>query len=159
MRILKHISKLQTPSNGFTPHLGHGRHFSACRTLRSSRIPVGLLVTPKECTPPSILVTVVDNEAETLMPRTLYMVVEHFKNKDAIAVYRRFRDKGRMAPEGLRYVCSWIDDRLERCYQLMETHDRRLLDEWMANWKDLVDFEVHVVVTSKEAADKIAPLL
>jgi len=118
-----------------------------------------LLVTPKECTPLSILVTAVDNEAETLMARTLYMVVEHFKNKDAIAVYRRFRDKGRMAPEGLHYVSSWVDNRLERCYQLMETHDRGLLDEWMANWKDLVDFEVHVVVTSKEAADKIAPLL
>ena len=118
-----------------------------------------MLVTPKERTPPSILVTVVDNDAETLMERTLYMVVEHFKNKDAIAVYRRFRDKGRMAPEGVCYVSSWVDNRLERCYQLMETHDRRLLDEWMANWKDLVDFEVHVVVTSKEAADKIAPLL
>ena len=159
MCILKRASKRQTPSNGFTPRLGYSRHFSAGRTHRSSRVPVGLLVTPKERTPPSILVTVVDNDAETLMERTLYMVVEHFKNKDAIAVYRRFRDKGRMAPEGVCYVSSWVDNRLERCYQLMETHDRRLLDEWMANWKDLVDFEVHVVVTSKEAADKIAPLL
>ncbi len=72
---------------------------------------------------------------------------------------RRFRDSGRMAPEGLIYVSSWIDVKLERCYQLMETHDRRLLDEWMANWSDLVNFEVHAVVTSKEAAEKIAPLL
>src|SRR6267142_1134877 len=72
-------------------------------------------------------------------PKALYMVVEHFKNKDAVAVYRRFRDSGRMAPEGLRYVSSWVDDNLERCYQLMETHDRMLLDEWMANWSDLVD--------------------
>ena len=93
------------------------------------------------------------------MPNTLYMVVEQFKNKDAIAVYRRFRDSGRMAPEGLAYVSSWVDDKLERCYQLMETHDRRLLDQWMANWSDLVDFEVHAVLTSKEAAEEIAPHL
>ena len=90
------------------------------------------------------------------MPKTLYMVVEHFKHKDAVAVYRRFRDSGRMAPEGLTYVSSWVDDKLECCYQLMETQDRGLLDEWMANWSDLVDFEVHRVVTSKEAAEKIA---
>jgi hypothetical protein len=96
---------------------------------------------------------------DSSMPRTLYMLVEHFKNKDAVAVYRRFRDSGRLAPEGLLYVCSWIDDKLELCYQLMETHDRALLDEWMANWSDLVDFEVHPVITSKEAAERIAPCL
>jgi len=93
------------------------------------------------------------------MPHTLYMVVERFKNKDAVAVYRRFRDCGRMAPDGLAYVASWVDDRLERCYEVMETGDRRLLDEWMANWSDLVDFEVHAVVTSHEAAERIAPRL
>jgi Protein of unknown function (DUF3303) len=93
------------------------------------------------------------------MPNTLYMVVEYFKNKDAVAVYRRFRDKGRMASEDLIYVSSWVDDKFERCYQLVETHDRSLLDEWMANWSDLVNFEVHVVVTSKKAAEKIAPRL
>ena len=93
------------------------------------------------------------------MPRTLYMVVEHFKNKDAVAVYRRFRERGRMAPEGLVYVSSWVDDRFERCYQVMETGDRRLLDEWIANWSDLVEFEVHAVMPSAEAAEKIAPRL
>ncbi|MCI0696609.1 DUF3303 domain-containing protein [candidate division KSB1 bacterium] len=93
------------------------------------------------------------------MPQTLYMVVEHFKNKNAVPVYRRFREKGRMAPEGLVYVSSWVDHKLERCYQLMETHNRALLDEWMANWSDLIDFEVHPVITSKEAAEKMAPLL
>jgi hypothetical protein len=60
------------------------------------------------------------------MENTLYMVVEHFKNNDAVAVYRRFRDSGRMAPKGLMYMSSWVDDKFERCYQLMETHDRRL---------------------------------
>jgi hypothetical protein len=93
------------------------------------------------------------------MPTTLYMVVEHFKNKDAVPVYRRFRDRGRMVPEGVVYVSSWVDQKLERCYQLMETADLELLDKWMANWSDLIDFEVHPVVTSKEAVEKIAPLL
>ena len=87
------------------------------------------------------------------------MVVEYFKNRDAVPVYRRFRDRGRMMPEGVVYVSSWVDQKLERCYQLMETADRELLDKWMANWSDLIDFEVHPVVTSKEAVEKIAPLL
>jgi len=89
----------------------------------------------------------------------LYMIVEHFKNKDAIPVYRRFREQGRLAPEGLTYISSWVDEKLERCYQLMETDDRRLLEQWMANWRDIVDFEVHPVMTSKEAAEKISPRL
>lgn len=93
------------------------------------------------------------------MPKSLYMVVEHFKDSNAVPVYRRFRDRGRLAPEGLVYVSSWVDDKFERCYQLMETHDRKLLDAWIANWSDLVDFEVYPVMTSQEAAEKIAPLL
>lgn len=87
------------------------------------------------------------------------MVVERFKNGDAVSVYRRFRDHGRMAPEGLAYVSSWVDEKLERCYQLMETNDRRLLDEWMARWSDLVEFEVHEVLTSQTAFERIAPRL
>jgi uncharacterized protein DUF3303 len=93
------------------------------------------------------------------VPNKRYMVVEHCKNKDAAAVYRRFRDCGRMAPEGLLYVSSWVDENLERCYQLMETHDRRLLDQWIANWNDPVDFQVYPVITSQQAAEKIGPLL
>ena len=93
------------------------------------------------------------------MPKTLYMIVEHFRNGDAASVYRRFRDHGRMAPEGLAYVSSWVDEKFQRCYQLMETQDRRLLDKWMAQWSDLVEFEVYPVMTSKEAAEKIAPRL
>ncbi len=89
----------------------------------------------------------------------LYMIVEHFQNKDALPVYRRFRDRGRLAPEGLTYVSSWVDEKLERCYQLMETDDRRLLEQWMANWRDIVDFEVYPVMTSKDAAEKIGPRL
>ncbi len=90
---------------------------------------------------------------------SLYMVVENFKNGDAVPVYRRFRDRGRLAPEGLSYVSSWVSDSLERCYQLMETEERALLDQWIANWSDLVDFEVHLVISSEEAAEKIGPRL
>ncbi len=94
-----------------------------------------------------------------IMSNQLYMVVEHFKDKDPVPVYRRFRDRGRMAPEGLGYISSWVDEKLERCFQLMEAPDRRLLDLWIANWADLVDFEIWPVVTSKEAAERIAPRL
>ena len=93
------------------------------------------------------------------MQTTLYMVVERFKDKDALPIYRRFRDNGRMMPEGLAYVSSWIDDKLERCYQLMETHDRSLLDAWMARWSALMEFDVYPVITSKEAVEKITPRL
>jgi hypothetical protein len=89
----------------------------------------------------------------------LYMIIEHFKNQDAIPVYRRFRDRGRLAPEGLIYVSSWVDEKIERCFQLMETDDRALLDQWVASWQDLVDFEVYPVISSKEAAEKVGPLL
>jgi hypothetical protein len=85
------------------------------------------------------------------------MVVEHFK--DAPAVYRRFRERGRMAPDGLVYLSSWVDEQFERCFQLMETHDRSLLDEWIAKWSDLTRFEVWPVMTSQEASEKIRPLL
>ncbi len=87
------------------------------------------------------------------------MIVERFANRDAAPVYRRLRDAGRLAPEGLTYVSSWVDEKLERCFQLMETDDRALLDRWMANWSDIVDFEVHAVLTSKEAAEKMRPCL
>jgi hypothetical protein len=93
------------------------------------------------------------------MSKTLYMVIENFKNGDAVPVYRRFRDHGRLAPAGLTYVSSWVSDKLDHCYQLMETEDRALLEQWMANWSDLVDFEVHPVISSKEAAEKIGPRL
>ena len=93
------------------------------------------------------------------MSKKLYMVIENFRNGDAVPVYRRFRDRGRLAPPGLTYVSSWVNDKLDLCYQLMETEDPALLDQWMANWSDIVDFEVHPVITSKEAAEKIGPRL
>jgi len=88
------------------------------------------------------------------VPKQLYMIVERFR--DARAVYRRFEECGRMAPDGLVYLSSWVDDKVERCFQLMETDDRGLIDQWMANWSDLVDFEVYPVMGSSEAAAKMA---
>lgn len=89
----------------------------------------------------------------------LYMVVEHFRNGDAVPVYRRFRDKGRLAPDGLRYVSSWVTDDLGRCFQLMECADPALLDQWMTQWRDLVEFEVVPVMTSAEAQSALGPRL
>ena len=89
----------------------------------------------------------------------LYMIVEHFRNGDPLPIYRRFREQGRLAPEGLDYVSSWVDEKFERCFQLMSTEDRRLIDEWISKWDDLVSFEVYPVVTSKEAAEKISSRL
>jgi hypothetical protein len=89
----------------------------------------------------------------------LYMVVEYFKNQDAVPVYRRFREYGRLAPEGLTYVSSWVDVGFHRCFQLMETDHRKLIDEWISNWCDIVDFDVFPVISSQEAADRIAPKL
>jgi len=88
----------------------------------------------------------------------LYMILEDFKG-DPVPVYRRFRDHGRMAPEGLRFINSWVTPDLQRCYQVMECEDPGLLQQWMEHWKDVVDFEVFPVVTSAEAAAAIAPRL
>ena len=93
------------------------------------------------------------------MSKSLYMIIERFKNGDAVPVYRRFRDRGRLAPDGLSYVSSWVDTKLARCYQVMETDNPLLLDKWIAHWQDIVDFEVHPIITSAEAAERIAPHL
>ena len=88
----------------------------------------------------------------------LYMVLENFKGNPA-AVYRRFREQGRLAPEGLKYINSWVTSNLERCYQVMECDDPALLYAWIDRWKDIVDIEVVSVITSAEAAAAIAPQL
>lgn len=89
----------------------------------------------------------------------LYMIVEHYREGDPIPVYRRFRDRGRLAPDGLTYVMSWVTPDLKTCYQVMETAERALLDQWLAAWADLVDFEVIPVVTSAEAVASVADRL
>ena len=89
----------------------------------------------------------------------LYMIIESFKNGDPVPVYRRFRDQGRLAPEALKYVSSWVTSDMTKCYQLMECEDRHLLEQWIARWSDLVDFEVIPVITSAQAVERIAPRL
>jgi Protein of unknown function (DUF3303) len=84
----------------------------------------------------------------------LYMVVERFK-RGAAPVYERAAEEGRLLPAGLDRVDSWVDERLDRCFQLMEAEDRGLLDEWTARWSDLVDFEVVPVITSTDAAARV----
>lgn len=82
----------------------------------------------------------------------LFMVIERFRNQDGKAVYRRFRERGRMASEGLTYVGSWIEANFDRCFQLMECDDVALLQEWVLNWSDLADFEIVPVMPSKETS-------
>jgi hypothetical protein len=82
----------------------------------------------------------------------LYMIIERYRNGDPRPVYRRFRERGRLAPSGLEYVSSWVTADHATCFQVMQTNDRRLLDQWIEQWRDIVDFEVVPVVTSAEAA-------
>ena len=89
----------------------------------------------------------------------LFMVIERFRGRDARAVYRRFRDQGRGTPEGLRYVDSWIEANFDRCFQIMECDDARLLQQWVALWSDLAEFEIVPVVPSAETRATIEPLL
>lgn len=84
----------------------------------------------------------------------LYMVLEHFKNGDSRSVYERFATHGRMMPDGLEYVSSWTTDDLSKCFQLIKTSDYNLVDEWIAKWSDLVDFEIYPVISSVDAMKK-----
>ena len=84
------------------------------------------------------------------------MIVETFRHSDPVPVYQRFHERGRLAPEGLEYISSWVDEKLERCFQLMKTDQKELLDQWIMNWNDLVEFEVFPVITSAEAADRVS---
>ena len=89
----------------------------------------------------------------------LFMVIETFRNQDGKSVYRQLRDKGRMMPDGLAFVGSWVTADLGRCFQLMECDDATLLQTWVARWSDLIEFEIVPVVPSKETYEAIAPLL
>ncbi|HLJ58354.1 MAG TPA: DUF3303 family protein [bacterium] len=88
-----------------------------------------------------------------------FMIVERFRNRDARAVYRRLRDEGRGIPDGLKYVGSWIEANFDRCFQIMECDDARLLHQWVAFWSDLIEFEIVPVVSSAEVRQTIEPLL
>ena len=113
----------------------------------------GMHVAPTEASRPSTIL------ARERQPAVLYMVIERFRDQSGVAVYRRFRDQGRMAPAGLEYLGSWVETSYARCFQLMATDEPGLLDEWMGRWGDLIEFEVQPVTTSAEAAAAIAPRL
>lgn len=83
-----------------------------------------------------------------------YMVIETFRLGQAAAIYRRLDESGRQMPAGLTYAGSWITDDLKRCYQVMESDDPRLLDEWISHWADLMEFDVVPVISSAEAKAK-----
>ena len=85
-----------------------------------------------------------------------YLVIENFRGRDPVPVYRRFRDHGRLAPDGLTYVGSWITEDLARCYQVMQCADRSLLEQWLSQWRDIVDFEVLPVLSSAEVQARLA---
>ena len=89
----------------------------------------------------------------------LFMIVERFRDGDPLPVYRRFRDRGRLVPPGLDYLGSWVSADLTTCFQVMESPDRELLDQWIAQWEDLVDFEVVPVMTSAAAVATVTPRL
>ena len=89
----------------------------------------------------------------------LFMVVEKFRNQNAKAVYRRFRDQGRQMPDGLKFVSSYVSADLGRCFQLMEADDVALLQRWVAAWSDLVEFEIVPVVAGKDTAAALADQL
>ena len=88
-----------------------------------------------------------------------FLVIEHFRPGKAVEIYRRFRARGRMAPEGVRYVASWVDLDFRRCFQVMEAESETMLEEWTRDWEDLVDFEIVRVRTSEQAAAAMAPRL
>lgn len=88
----------------------------------------------------------------------LFMVIETFRNQDLRAVYNRFRERGRCMPAGLSYLNSWVDASGGRCFQLMETDNVVLFQQWIAEWQDLVQFEVVPVVSGKETAEAVNAL-
>ena len=88
-----------------------------------------------------------------------FMVIERFRNRDPKPIYRRLRDSGRLMPEGLHYVSSWIEPNFERCFQVMECDDLQSLQQWIAQWSDLMEFEVVPVLSSAQTRATIEPLL
>ena len=89
----------------------------------------------------------------------LFMVIEHFKDRDALEIYRRFKAEGRKLPEGLCFVDSWVEANCARCFQLMECDDVRLLQVWSQQWRDVTDFDFIPVVSGKDTAAALAPLI
>ena len=86
----------------------------------------------------------------------LFMVIETFRNQDALAAYERFRDRGRLLPGGVTFVGSWVTADLKRCFQVMESDSAALIQQWVSDWADLIEFEVLPVTSGKETAEALA---
>lgn len=86
----------------------------------------------------------------------LFMVIESFKDSQVKEVYRRYHQKGRIMPEGLKYLDSWVEVNFDRCFQLMECDDPLLFQQWVIQWQDLVEFEIIPIVPSKDTTKAIA---
>ena len=90
----------------------------------------------------------------------LFMLIERFRDNDMLPIYKKVRDEGRLLPEGLTYVDSWIEPNFSRCFQLMECSDLRLIQEWVLQWRGSgATFEIVPVVSSKETREVVAPYL
>jgi hypothetical protein len=89
----------------------------------------------------------------------LFMVIERFRNRDPKPAYRRLREEGRKMPSGLKFIESWVEPSFDRCFQLMETDDARLLQRWVASWTDLMEFEILPVVRSVDTRQDVEELL
>jgi hypothetical protein len=90
----------------------------------------------------------------------LFMVIEHFKDQDMLPAYKKLREQGRTLPDGLKYIDSWIEPNFARCFQLMESNDLRLLQEWVLGWRGSgATFEIVPVVSSRETREVVAPHL
>jgi hypothetical protein len=90
----------------------------------------------------------------------LFMIIERFEDDDMLPIYKRVRDEGRMLPQGLKYIDSWVEPNFSRCFQLMECDDLRLLQQWILNWRGSgVSFEIVPVVSSKDTREVVAPHL
>ncbi|MBL0358660.1 MAG: DUF3303 family protein [Chitinophagaceae bacterium] len=87
--------------------------------------------------------------------KKLYMVIERFRPGKIKALYQRFEERGRMMPEGVTYINSWINEEVTVCYQVMEAASLEKLNEWISNWNDMVDFEIVPVITSVQAKAKV----
>lgn len=88
-----------------------------------------------------------------------FMVIERFRDQDAVSVYRRFQDRGRLMPEGIAFVASWVEVNLDRCFQIVECDDPALLQTWIAHWTDVASFEIVAITTGAETKAALAPHL
>ena len=84
-----------------------------------------------------------------------YMIIERFYQHKIKQLYQRFAEQGRMLPDGVNYINSWINEDITTCYQLMESESIEKIYEWISKWNDLADFEIIPVISSAEAKAKV----